>query len=113
MSLLEPPQELLNLLRESLPDSLSSTTGDADADGFEDVLAYVAFLAAGLCEAQDFTPATWIDVLKPYLDNVTKEECVDKFRESAEKVTLAFDDDDSYGDEDEDGQEEVCNIRFK
>lgn len=114
MSLLEPPQELLSLLRESLPDSAS----DADADNnscSEDILAYVAFLAAGLCDAQEFTPSKWKDVIKPYLDNIegSNEECVDSFLEAAKKIYIEEDDADSYGDHEDDGFEEVCNIRFK
>jgi hypothetical protein len=114
MSLLEPPQEFLNLLRESLPDSVS----DAEADnntGSADILAYVAFLAVGLCEAQEFAPSAWKDVIKPYLDTVEgcNDDSVEKFREAAAKVAMGEDDADSYGDHDDDGNEEVCNIRFK
>jgi hypothetical protein len=116
MSLLEPPQDLLTLLREALPDSVTAEEGkEADSLGSEDILAYVTFLAAGLCEVQEFAPKTWQDVLKPYLEGVdTKcEESVEKFRDSAQKATMGDDDDESYGDDDDDSHEEVCNIRFK
>lgn len=117
MSLLEPPQELLSLLRESLPDSVTAEEGKEESLGSEDILSYVAFLAAGLCEVQEFTPSTWQDVLKPHLEEVNNsmsEESVEKFRDSALKATMGDnDDEESYGDEDEDGYEEICNIRFK
>lgn len=110
MSLLEPPQQLLALLREAV-----NVEEQGESTSTEDVLAYVAFLAAGLCEAQDFKPDTWKDVLQPYLEAVDSKsaECVEKFRESAAKVIAGDDDADSYGDDDDDGHEEVCNIRFK
>ena len=124
MSLLEPPQDILRLLTESLH-------GDADGppplspanDGTEDVLSYVAFLAAGLCEAQEFTADTWKDVLEPYVDQLqqlsssnsrsTTSETLEKFRAAAEKSVMGDDDQDSYGDGDDEGYEEVCDIRFK
>jgi hypothetical protein len=114
MSLLEPPQEFLNLLRDSLPDSVSDAEADKCNSGSEDILAYVAFLAVGLCNAQEFNPTTWKDVLKPYLDTVAgcNEDTVETFREAAAKVAMGEDDADSYGEHDDDDQE-VCNLRFK
>jgi hypothetical protein len=125
MSLLEPPQQLLQLLRESLPDVIppdddtntnnnntSSTTSD---EGTDDILAYVAFLAAGLCDAQEFTPDTWNSVLQPYLERLVTNntaEPLERFRDAAEKATVGVDDTESYGGDDE-GAEEVCNLRFK
>ena len=114
MSLLEPPSEILSLLREVLPDSVTSQSDETS--GSEEILSYVAFLAAGLCQVQDFTPVAWTESLKPYLEDL--ENCgdgdiVDKFREAAEKAVMGEDDNDSYGDEADDGFEEVCNIRFK
>jgi hypothetical protein len=38
---------------------------------------------------------------------------VEKFRESAQHAKAGDEDVDSYGDDDDDGLEEVCNIRFK
>jgi hypothetical protein len=118
MSLLEPPQEMLTLLRDSLPDSVTATDSD-DTSGSEVILAYVAFLAAGLCEVQDFAPATWMEVLQPYMegmitgDDTTTADCVEVFRNAAEQAIMGLDDADSYGDEEDDEFEEVCNIRFK
>jgi len=117
MSLLEPPSEILSLLRETLPDIVTSQSDDTS--GSEEILSYVAFLAAGLCQVQDFTPVTWTSALKPYLEGLPNyggnddTDIVDKFREAAEKAIMGEDDNDSYGDEADDGFEEVCNIRFK
>ena len=113
MSLLEPPQQLLELLRESLA---GSTNIEEEEAGSEDILAYVAFLAAGLCDAQEFTPAAWTEALQPYLERLIQfngEEPISKFREAAEKITIGEDDNDSYGGGDYEGFEEVCNLRFK
>lgn len=119
MSLLEPPREILSLLRDSLPDSVAHTDLD-DTSGSEEILSYVAFLAAGLCEVQDFTPNTWAEALKPYLedlegcgDDAADGDIVDNFRQAAEMSVMGTDDADSYGGEDDDTFEEVCNIRFK
>jgi hypothetical protein len=112
MSLLEPPQELLTLLRESLPESAGETGDEA---GSEDILAYVAFLAAGLCDAQEFSATTWSEALQPYLERLvsSSEEPVNKFREAAQTITMGEGDDESYGDHDDEGFEEVCDLRFK
>jgi hypothetical protein len=115
MTLLEPPKEILSILRNSLPDSLSNLEPE-DTSGSEEILAYVAFLAAGLCEVQDFTPSAWADALKPYfsdLQGCDDNETIEKFREASEKATMGVDDADSYGDHDDDTFEEVCNIKFK
>ena len=116
MSLLEPPKELLELLHQSLPDTIT-TANATDTSGTEDVLAYVAFLAAGLCEVQDFSKDTWSDVLGPYLSEGMIEGSanvnLDEFRQNAEKAMMDVDDNDSYGDEEDDEYEEVCNLRFK
>jgi hypothetical protein len=123
MSLLEPPQQLLQLLRESLPDVIppdddtntNSSTSTTTEEGTDDILAYVAFLAAGLCDAQEFTPDTWNSVLQPYLERLVTNntaEPLERFRDAAEKATVGVDDTESYGGDDE-GAEEVCNLRFK
>jgi len=109
MSLLEPPQDLLALLREAVN---TEEGKEVDFEESADVLAYVTFLASGLCKAQDFTPETWKDVLEPYLEDTVAAKSVEKFRESAEKAIMGDDDQDSYGSDDDDGHEEVCNIRF-
>ena len=106
MSLLAPPQDVLDLLHSSLPDG-----SDKNADD-EEILAYVAFLAAGLAEANEFDASVWQDVIDPYLadsvacDNGTPE----KFRQAVQNAFTEQDDADSYG-EDEEG-EDVCNLRF-
>ena len=67
-------------------------------DGSDDILAYVAFLAAGLCDAQEFTPSTWTEVLTPYMTNlfpskaVANDETLEKFHLAAEKATVGIDD---------------------
>eukprot|EP00934_Nitzschia_sp_Nitz4_P009110 Nitzschia sp. Nitz4//scaffold62_size106224//86487//90411//NITZ4_004369-RA/size106224-processed-gene-0.39-mRNA-1//1//CDS//3329555895//9100//frame0 len=116
MSLLEPPTDVLKLLRESLPDSVVSSADAEDSNsGTAEILSYVAFLAAGLCEVQDFTPDSWADALTPYLESIGdcgERDVVTKFRESAEMAIMGVDDNDSYGDEDDEAFEEVCNIKF-
>ena len=131
MSLLEPPQHLVQLLRESLGEEDASKDSEigiglideqALSDGTEDIVSYVAFLAAGLCDAQEFTPQTWIDTLQPYMDQLSDtstmkvpdpETILNKFREAAEKSIMGDDDQESYGDHDDEGYEEVCDLRFK
>ncbi|KAL3936082.1 MAG: hypothetical protein SGBAC_008524 [Bacillariaceae sp.] len=109
MSLLEPPQDLLALLREAVN---TEEGKEVDFEESEDVLAYVTFLASGLCKAQDFSPDTWKNVLEPYLEDTMGANSVEKFRESAQKSIMGDDDQDSYGEDDDDEHEEICNIRF-
>ena len=132
MSLLEPPQRFVALLRESLSlEDRDGGEGGADnngndllSDGTEDILSYVAFLAAGLCDAEEFTSETWIETLKPYMEQLAStsssvkvenhDEVLNKFREAAEKALMGEEDDqESYGDHDDEGYEEVCDLRFK
>ena len=70
MSLLEPPQNITALLQESFPDSVTSSSDGAPSNANEDVLSYVAFLAAGMAEVQEFSPEAWKDELGPYLEGV-------------------------------------------
>lgn len=111
MALLEPPQTILKLLRESLPDSAS--TDCDDTDGSEEVLSYVTFLAAGLAEANEFDAQVWKDVLEPYLNETGKIDAttVEKFRMVTEQELTEQDDAESYGG-DEGDVEEVCDLRF-
>jgi len=114
MAMLEPPLSILELLRESLPEDVTS---DNDPDtGSDEVLAYTAFLAAGLADSQQFDASVWNEALEPYLasllENSSLEQVVDKFRQATEKATLGEDDLESYGDEDDDGAEEICDLRF-
>jgi len=124
MVFLEPPQNILNLLRDALP----ATTGDASSSSSsiaatpeesEEILAYVATLAASLADSQNFQPTAWYDALSPYLTSTILdanggdgqvEECVEKFRSLAESSLM--DNDDSSDEEDEFGGEELTNIRF-
>ena len=123
MSLLEPPQDIVTLLRESFDASVigSAQTTAAAPDGVgdvnEEIVSYVAFLAAGLAQNHEFNPETWKNELMPYLeelaDGSVSADDLETFRAAVEKETLGGDDNDSYGDEDDDEFEEVCNIRFK
>lgn len=124
MVFLEPPQNILKLLRDALP----ATTGDASSSSSsiaatpeesEEILAYVATLAASLADSQNFQPTAWYDALSPYLSSTILdadagdeqvEECVEKFRSLAESSLM--DNDDSSDEEDEFGGEELTNIRF-
>jgi len=113
MSLLEPPSDILGLLHKAFPDSVTAET-DGGVNANEDILSYVAFLAAGLTEVQEFAPATWKEQLGPYLEDLPEvgEEEIEAFRVAVEQATTEQDDADSYGDEDDDQFEEVCNLRF-
>lgn len=112
--MLEPPQSILELLRESLPDDVASSD-DADS-GSDEVLAYTAFLAAGLADSHEFDASVWSEALEPYLSSLLENshlnQVVDTFRQATEQATMGLDDADSYGDEDDDGAEEVCDLRF-
>lgn len=125
MALLEPPQELLRLLRESLPDDLSSKSDqDAAEDGQEEILAYVAFIAAGLTDAHQYDASIWSETIQPYLSSLLKEDnnnnaddntqdgVVEKFRIAAEQAFMSVDDSSLFGDDDDDA-EELCDLRFK
>jgi len=111
MALLEPPQDLLKLLRESLPEEVGTKAVDHD-DGSEEILAYVAFIAAGLTDAHEYDASVWEETLQPYLSTLVNEnkETVEKFREAAEKA-YALDGASLFGDDDDDG-EELCDLRF-
>lgn len=106
MSLLAPPQNLLDLLHGSLP--AESDTAQAE----EEILSYVAFLAAGLAEANEFDASVWKDVIEPYLEDsvVCDKETAERFRVAVQNAFTDQDDADSYGGDDE--GEEVCNLRF-
>ena len=113
MSLLEPPADILSLLHESVPDTVSSGT-DSGVNANEDVLSYLAFLGAGLAELEEFSPSVWVEQLGPYVEDIDGlgDDEIEAFRLAVEKVTLNEDDNDSYGDDEDDQFEEVCNIRF-
>ena len=110
MSLLEPNQTILQLLRDSLPEG--SAEGADASPGTEEILSYVAFLAAGLAQENEFDAAVWKDVLQPYLDQTGQGDAVvETFREAAEREFVEIDDAESYGSDD--GEAEVlCDLRF-
>mmetsp|Transcript_27708 Transcript_27708/g.65060 ORF Transcript_27708/g.65060 Transcript_27708/m.65060 type:complete len:744 (+) Transcript_27708:164-2395(+) len=115
MSLLEPPATITRLLQESFPDSVTSTSDGAPfhANAHEHVLSYVAFLAAGMADVGDFAEETWKEQLGPYLASIPEvgDDEIEAFRILVAKEILG-EDDESYGDEDDDAHEEVCNLRF-
>jgi len=114
MALLEPPGDLLNLLRKALPDEITSKTAEeSKEDGSEEVLAYVAFIAAGLTDAHEYDASVWEETLNPYLSSLINEnkETVEKFRAAAEEA-FALDDASLFGDDDDDA-EPLCDVRFK
>lgn len=112
MALLEPPQDLLELLRESLPEETAKLAEDpANEDGSDEILAYVAFLAAGLTDAQQYDPSVWEEALNPYLSSLVKgNETVENFRQKAESA-YSLDDVSLFGDDDDDA-EVLCDLRF-
>tara|TARA_B110001450_G_C17167465_1_gene297923 strand:- start:59 stop:403 length:345 start_codon:yes stop_codon:yes gene_type:complete len=114
MSLLEPPANTRRILQEIFPDSAFSDSDGAISNPNEDVLNYVAFLATGLAELKEFDSEVWKNQLGPYLNGIKEvsEDDIEALRVAIAKETLG-EDDESYGDEDDDGFEEVCNIRFK
>jgi len=113
MSLLEPPANTRRILQEIFPDSAFSDSDGAISNPNEDVLNYVAFLATGLAELKEFDSEVWKNQLGPYLNGIKEvsEDDIEALRVAIAKETLG-EDDESYGDEDDDGFEEVCNIRF-
>lgn len=114
MSLLQPPVTITRLMHESFPDSVTSTSDGAHGNANEDVLCYVAYLAAGMADVQEFSPDTWKEQLGTYLKDIKEvgDDEIEAFRILVAKETLG-EDDESYGDDDDDGLEEVCNLRFK
>lgn len=109
MALLEAPPTLLKLLHESLDEEKH--------DDDEEILSYVAFLAASLAEAHEYDASVWKEALSPYLGDACSsmirkdpDALVEAFRMAVEKEFTEEDDAESYG-EDEDA-EEVCNLRF-
>jgi len=125
MVILEPPSETLALLRSALPEShpgscngnFKAKIGAGEDGDCEEILAYVATLAATLAEAQDFDSSKWIEGLAPYMSSVPSftsdvdsESAIEKFRSLAEAAALNADSDD---EDDEDIGEQICNIKFR
>ena len=126
MVFLNPPPETLSLLRQSLPDSYVDKVAPPDAPVTDDttavygeddeVLAYVASLAAALTKSNNFHPQTWCDTLGPYLSTLPSlddgaDDLIDKFRCAAER-SAAGEEQDTEDEDDEFGGEELTNIRF-
>jgi len=123
---LDPPEKLLKLLRDALPsDEPQASDADVDADAdaagnvdvaseSDEVLAYVATLAAALADEQNFDSSIWIETLAPYfsssLSPTVASESVERLCEAAQSSML--EDGDSSDEEDEFGGEELTNIRF-
>lgn len=110
MATLEPPNDILELLRASLEE-----TSIEDAPGGEEVIGYCAFLAAGLADTNEFKPTVWEEALAPYLSSLVangSDGIIESFRAATEASICGVDDAESYGDEDDDGAEELCDIRF-
>jgi len=115
--MLEPPQDVLQLLRDALGDS-SADAASAANNETEEILAYVATLASSLTDSQNFHSQEWVDALSPYLaslphlasDETQCEEAVEKFRCAAENSLMQ--NDDSSDEEDEFGGEQITDIRF-
>ena len=110
MANLEPPSDILRILRGSLEE-----TSIEDAPGGEEVIGYCAFLAAGLADTNNFEPSVWEEALAPYLSSLVQtgsDRIIESFRNAAEAAIVGVDDAESYGDGEDDGSEELCNIRF-
>ena len=105
MSLLEPPQGILSILR--------NCDGVSEEEMGPEVLGYVAFLAAGLADSFQFDAQVWEAALAPYLMDVVGDttDLVEGMRAATQASTVEDDDAESYGDND-DGAEELTNIRF-
>jgi hypothetical protein len=131
MSLLEPPVQLLQLLRDALPatsqiqeeKSNGNSSENWNEDGTEEILGYVAFLAAGLSSVHEWDTAVWTSVLEPYLSQSTRiaslfssnedwPYVIEKYRTAVERAMTVVDDADSYGGDDNEEVQEVCNVRF-
>jgi hypothetical protein len=107
MALLEPPGSLLRLLQSSLPLSSENDNGDVAASSSvldEEIVHYLAFLGAGLAEANEFESQTWNDVMSPYLLQQTlpwkdnNDDVIERFRAATEQAYTNPDDAESYGD---------------
>ena len=111
MVILEPPQQILGLLRDALVPAdgdgagggvESGGGGDDDGDDEAEILAYVATLASSLASAQNFDPSEWVAHLGPYLaalpsqsDTAAVEGTVAKFCRAA---VATLQDDDALSD---------------
>jgi elongation factor 3 len=110
MATLEPPNDILEMLRASLEE-----TSIEAAVGGEEILGYVAFLAAGLADTNEFEATVWEEALTPYLTSLLADntgQTIETFRAATAMALVGADDAESYGDEDDDGAEELTDLRF-
>ena len=124
MVFLEPPQTILKLLRDALPDPTKTNGGggaesllsDLGGDSTDEIIAYVATLASSLATSQTWDSNVWVEELSPYvtiLPNVTEDNVEEIVASFCEKTSVAFqDNEDSSDEEDEFGGEEITNLRF-
>ena len=140
MALLEPPSNLLDLLKTSYQDNDNENNTIAEEDNI--VLSYMSFVASGLVDEKNFEPEQWKTVLEPYLVqhyeqkrlktdystggavsngksttllNNTKaaDRVITDFCIAAQKaLTDGEDDNESYGDGEDETAEAVCDVRF-
>lgn len=132
MVFLEPPQAILTLLREALPDDYDAAAAanvGGESNDNEEILAYVASLASSLADSQNWDCNAWVQELSPYLlastptssssstENDTGnanniiENTITQFHQSVVS-TLNHADDESSDEDDEFGGEELMNLRF-
>lgn len=110
MATLEPPNDILEILRSSLEE-----TSVEAALGGEEILGYVAFLAAGLADTNQFEATIWEEALTPYLTSLVEDKTtttIETFRAATEMAIVGVDDAESYGSDDDDGAEELTDLRF-
>lgn len=121
MVLLDTPKNTLKLLRACLPaDTVGGSSnedaeiGAVDGGESEEIISYVASLAATLADEQNFDLSAWEDTLFPYLSLIsstdTHSKMIEEFRN---KVEAALED--AYGEESDDEEDPtklLCDIKF-
>lgn len=113
--IIHPPAETLKLLHDSV--ALDKSSDKQAAASLEEEFAYVAALAAALAESHDFDRSSWTEQLQPYMNMIIGGSDVDKVVDITEKFRLACErvvlgDLDHEDSDDEEGGENVCDIRF-
>ena len=110
MVILEPPQQILGLLRDALVPAAGGGGGvdpcggggDDDGDDAAEILAYVATLASSLASAQNFDPSEWVAHLGPYLAALPSQSAPDAVEGTVAKFCRAavatLQDDDALSD---------------
>lgn len=121
MVLLDTPKNTLKLLRACLPaDTVGGSSnedaeiGAVDGGESEEIISYVASLAATLADEQNFDLSAWEDTLFPYLSLIsstdTHSKMIEEFRNKVEASL-----EDEYGeesDDEEDPTKVLCDIKF-